>query len=209
MKADSGLNSNSRAGREQLPRLQHRAFAQAPKVAEQESDPRQSGYPGGSGSKEFACNVRPRCGPWVGKISWRREWLPTPVFWPVQFHGQKSLAGYSSWGHRDVDTTQRRTLSFSARVWSLHPPEQSVRTRGDCRNTRGADLPDSWKGRSNGCRIPPQAAQSGWLTFLSCQVVNTSGSVDAPVSIATALQRKSSGRQYRNEWAWLFANNCF
>jgi len=24
---------------------------------------------------------------WVGKIPWRREWLPTPVFWPGEFHG--------------------------------------------------------------------------------------------------------------------------
>jgi len=24
--------------------------------------------------------------PWVGKIPWRREWLPTPVFWPGEFH---------------------------------------------------------------------------------------------------------------------------
>ena len=31
--------------------------------------------------------------PWVGKISWRREWLPTPVFRPVELHGQRSLAG--------------------------------------------------------------------------------------------------------------------
>ena len=31
--------------------------------------------------------------PWVGKSPWRREWLPTPVFWPGQFHGQKSLVG--------------------------------------------------------------------------------------------------------------------
>ena len=33
--------------------------------------------------------------PWVGKIPWRREWLPTPVFWPGEFHGL-----YSPWGHR-------------------------------------------------------------------------------------------------------------
>ena len=32
---------------------------------------------------------------WVGKISWRREWLPTPVLLPGEFHGQRSLAGYS------------------------------------------------------------------------------------------------------------------
>ena len=33
--------------------------------------------------------------PWVGKIPWRREWPPTPVFVPGEFHGQRSLAGYS------------------------------------------------------------------------------------------------------------------
>ena len=32
----------------------------------------------------------------VRKIPWRRERLPTPVFLPGEFHGQKSLAGYSS-----------------------------------------------------------------------------------------------------------------
>ena len=30
--------------------------------------------------------------PWVGKIPWRREWLPTPVFLPGEFHGQRSLS---------------------------------------------------------------------------------------------------------------------
>ena len=36
--------------------------------------------------------------PWVRKIPWRREWLPTPVFLPEKSHGQRSLAGYSPWG---------------------------------------------------------------------------------------------------------------
>ena len=31
---------------------------------------------------------------WVGKIPWRREWLPTPVFLPGEFYGQKSLVGW-------------------------------------------------------------------------------------------------------------------
>ena len=30
---------------------------------------------------------RPGFNPWVGKIPWKRERLPTPVFWPGQFHG--------------------------------------------------------------------------------------------------------------------------
>ena len=36
--------------------------------------------------------------PWVGKSPWRREWQPTPGFWPGESHGQRSLAGYSPRG---------------------------------------------------------------------------------------------------------------
>ena len=32
--------------------------------------------------------------PWVRKIPWRREWLPTPIFLPGESHGQRSLVGY-------------------------------------------------------------------------------------------------------------------
>ena len=38
----------------------------------------------------------------VRKIPWRRKWQPTPVFLPGKSHGQRSLAGYSSWSHRRV-----------------------------------------------------------------------------------------------------------
>jgi len=31
---------------------------------------------------------------------WRRKWPPTPVFFPGKFHGQRSLVGYSPWGHK-------------------------------------------------------------------------------------------------------------
>jgi len=39
--------------------------------------------------------MRQRFDPWVGKIPWKREWLPTPVFLPGEFHGQRSLVGYN------------------------------------------------------------------------------------------------------------------
>ena len=42
--------------------------------------------------------------PWVRKISWRKKWQPTPVFLPGKSLGQRSLAGYSPWGHRELDT---------------------------------------------------------------------------------------------------------
>ena len=32
---------------------------------------------------------------WVGKIRWKNEWQPTPVFLPGEFHGQRGLACYS------------------------------------------------------------------------------------------------------------------
>ena len=44
---------------------------------------------------------RPGFNPWVGKIPWKREQLPTPVFWPREFHGL-----HSPWGHRELDTTE-------------------------------------------------------------------------------------------------------
>ena len=43
---------------------------------------------------------------WVGKIPWRREWQPALVFLPGESHGQRSLAGYSPWGHTESDTTE-------------------------------------------------------------------------------------------------------
>ena len=38
--------------------------------------------------------------PWIGKIPWRRKWQPTLVFLPGEFHGQRSLVGYSPWGRK-------------------------------------------------------------------------------------------------------------
>ena len=47
-----------------------------------------------------------------GKIPWRRKWQLTPVFLPGESHGQRSLVGYSPWGHKESDTTEA-TLAHS------------------------------------------------------------------------------------------------
>ena len=52
---------------------------------------------------------RPGFDPWVGKVPWRKEWLPTPMFLPGEFHGQRSLVGYSPWSCKESDTTERLT----------------------------------------------------------------------------------------------------
>ena len=52
-----------------------------------------------------------------GWISRRRAWQPTPVFLAGDFHGQRSLTGYSPWGHKELDTTEQLTLSLSFVVY--------------------------------------------------------------------------------------------
>ena len=41
----------------------------------------------------------------VKKLPWRREWLSTSVYFPGEFHGQRSLVGYSPWSHKELDMT--------------------------------------------------------------------------------------------------------
>ena len=55
---------------------------------------------------------RPSFDPWVGKIPWRRKWLPTPVCLPGESHGLRSLVVYSPWGHKESDTTEQLVLSL-------------------------------------------------------------------------------------------------
>ena len=57
---------------------------------------------------------------WIKKIRWRRKWQPTAVFLPGESHGQTSLAGYSPWGRKEVDTTERLSMHVvmsRARKW--------------------------------------------------------------------------------------------
>ena len=73
--------------------------------------------PRGSDGKESACQCRrPQFDSWVGKIPGRREWLLTPVFWPGEFCGQRSLEGCSSWSCKESNTTEWPILSRNSKV---------------------------------------------------------------------------------------------
>ena len=61
-------------------------------------NPLLKGIPGGSDVKNCLQFRRPGFEFWAGKTPWRREWLPTLVLLPGEFHGQRRLAGYSPWG---------------------------------------------------------------------------------------------------------------
>ena len=68
------------------------------------------GFPVGSMGKESSWNAgggdRHEFSPRVGKIPWRRAWLPTSLFLPGEFHEQRSLVGYSPWGREESDTSE-------------------------------------------------------------------------------------------------------
>ena len=63
------------------------------------------GFPGSSESKESACNAG-NSGLILGLGKSPGEWQPTPVFLPGESHGQRSLAGYSPWGHKELDAIE-------------------------------------------------------------------------------------------------------
>ena len=47
--------------------------------------------------------------PGLGRSPGVREQLPSPVLWPGEFHGHGSLVGYSPWGCKESNTTERLT----------------------------------------------------------------------------------------------------
>ena len=46
------------------------------------------------------------------EFNWRTAWQPTPVFFPGESHRQRSLVGYSPWGHKELDMTEQRTHCY-------------------------------------------------------------------------------------------------
>ena len=75
---------------------------------------------GGSDYKSICLQCkRPRFDPWVWKITWRRKWQPTPVLLPGKSHGPRSLVGYSPWGLKESDMTDRLHFTSLTSYWLL------------------------------------------------------------------------------------------
>ena len=55
----------------------------------------------------------------VVRLTWKREWQPTPVCLPGEFQGQRNLVGYSPWSHKELDTTE----------WITHTHTHTVRLK--------------------------------------------------------------------------------
>ena len=128
-------------------------------------------FPGGSDGTESACGRfscgRPEFNPWVGKILWRREWQPPPVFLPGESHEQRISVGCSSWGHKELDTTERLLLIVfpnKSRLRWFSPP-------GSCLHQE--NKMDGWAVLEHFLR--DRWARGCWLTFnCSSKFVNVS-----------------------------------
>ena len=82
---------------------------------------------------------RPRFGPWVRKILWRRKWQPAAVFLPGKSHGQRSLVGYSPGGRKELDAAESLstyTCTHSREIVVNHLGWPSVINKGSHQRTR-------------------------------------------------------------------------
>ena len=71
-----------------------------------------AGFSGGSDGKASACNAGDPGSITGSGRPWRRKWHPTPILLPGKSHGQKSLVGYSPWGRKELDMTERLHFHF-------------------------------------------------------------------------------------------------
>ena len=88
--------------------------------------------------------------PWVGKISWRRKWQPTPVFLPGKSHGRRGLVGYSPWGRKELDKTEQLHFTSLHSIWGPSPLTRDL-------------TPDPCIGSSESTTGPPGKSFTDWI----------------------------------------------
>ena len=130
---------------------------------------------------------RPGFDPWVGKIPWRRKWQPTPVLLPGESHGRRSLVGYSPWGCKESDTTERlhslthsliellTICNFMDSIQEVMNWVIALRIQGPNNSTAKSVMRGSVKGRSHKGQLQillelPQELASFSLLFMICSL---------------------------------------
>ena len=85
-----------------------------------------SGFPGGWDGKEYLQMKETQVWSLGWGDLWRREWLPTPVFLPGEFHGQRSLVSYSPGACKESETTEKLTLFLFRCILDWCPHSQKL-----------------------------------------------------------------------------------
>ena len=79
------------------------------------------GFLGGSDSTESACHAGDLSSiPGLGRSPGGKRGNPTQYSCLVYPHGQKSLAGYSPWGHKELDMTEQLSMTQYSTVYLRH-----------------------------------------------------------------------------------------
>ena len=79
------------------------------------------GFPNGSDGKKSACNAGDLgLIPGLGRSPGGGNGTPIPVFLAGESHGQRSLVGYSPWGHKELDTTEHLRTLYTKRVENIN-----------------------------------------------------------------------------------------
>ena len=152
------------------------------------------GFPGGARGEGPACQCRQMedtwVRSWVRKSSWRRACQPTPVFWPGESHGQRSLTGLQSMGsqrvghgrsnlaHKAFCTQAMKTRLESSR-WCTSPSDDDA--AGDqARPTWQPPLPRAPHWCEEGASSCPPA-RPGWVTWACVPLPPAETSLSRPV----------------------------
>ena len=95
--------------------------------------------------------------------TWRRAWQPTSVSLPGESHGQRGLAGYSPWGGKELDTTERLNSHTHSWVPETSPEDMNVTAPRAVSKPLTELLPENQKsdrGEPPSSVHPPQAGHS-------------------------------------------------
>ena len=101
---------------------------------------------------------------------WRRKWQPTPVFFPRKSHGQRTLVGYSPWGHKESDSNWAH-YSFCVHAKEWCPTATLWTVALQALPSMGFSRQEHWNRFP--CPPPgdlPNPGLKTWVFFISCIV---------------------------------------
>ena len=167
-----------------------------------------AGFPRWHSGKESAwhCRIcrRHRFDSWVGNILWRRKWQPTPVFLPEKFHEQKSLAGYSSWGHQEWDMTEQLSTHFFNELYyheALHLSSPSPKTS----YWVVASLSQAARAQGHRKEMTPRQGHQGWAQ--TCLLLPSDQSEPCVLLAHMQFDQGETFSQEMNEF-WIIIELC-
>ena len=100
-------------------------------------------YSGKESTYQCKRRKRYRFNPWVRKILWNSKWQPAPVFSHEKFQGQRRLVGYSLWGFKKLNTTEK--LSTRAHTYTHAYTFKKLRSWHLVPLLHGKEMEKKWK----------------------------------------------------------------